>query len=136
MGRAADRSSRWQGPDLLVRVRHLNGLLVVEHVRSAAQKNPLAKPLSRRTRNGVLLDRLGVFSALLFSGSIVSDQKSYGSVGVMMAILSYLIGFGVCIHLGAIFGRLWNESHQPQVTDGGATGGEVVPDEGGKVSPP
>ena len=60
------------------------------------------------------LTGLGVFSALLFSGSVVSDQKSYGSVGVMMAILSYLIGFGVCIHLGAVFGRLWNEGHQGQ----------------------
>jgi hypothetical protein len=27
-------------------------------------------------------------------------------------LLSYLIGFGVCIHLGAVFGRMWNEHHE------------------------
>jgi membrane protein len=75
------------------------------------------------------LTGLGVFSALLFSGSITSDQKDYGLVGVMMAILSYLIGFGVCIHLGAVFGRLWNESHQPQEAEAGATVSEVAPAE-------
>jgi hypothetical protein len=27
----------------------------------------------------------------------------------MMVLLSYLIGLGVCIHLGAVAGRMWNE---------------------------
>ena len=114
VGGAADRSSRRQGSDLLVRVRDLNSVLVVEHVLAAPKKNPLAQPLAQRTRDGILPDRARCLLGASFLGSVVSDQKSYGSVGVMMAILSYLIGFGVCIHLGAVFGRLWNEGHQGQ----------------------
>jgi membrane protein len=52
---------------------------------------------------------LGVFSALLFSGQIVSSDADYGSIGVVMVLLSYLIGLGVCLHLGAVAGRMWNE---------------------------
>jgi membrane protein len=54
---------------------------------------------------------LGVFSALLFSNSIVSSEKSYGPIGVMTVLLSYCIGFGVCLHIGAVVGRMWNERH-------------------------
>jgi membrane protein len=69
---------------------------------------------------------LGVFSALVFSGQVVSSAADYGSMGVMMVLLSYLIGLGVCIHLGAVAGRLWNErgpeppadpEERPAVTD-------------------
>ena len=52
---------------------------------------------------------LGVFSDLLFSGQIVSSDSDYGPIGVVMVLLSYLIGLGVCIHLGAVAGRMWNE---------------------------
>jgi membrane protein len=57
---------------------------------------------------------LGVFSALVFSGQIVSSERDYGPIGVLMVLLSYLIGLGVCIHLGggshvdrARFGGAW-----------------------------
>ena len=59
------------------------------------------------------LTGLGVFSALLFSSSVISDDNSYGPIGVVMVILSYCIGFGVCLHLGAVIGRMWNERHTP-----------------------
>jgi membrane protein len=57
----------------------------------------------------VCVTGLGVFSSLVFSGQIVSSDAAYGSIGVMMVLLSYLIGLGVCIHLGAVAGRMWNE---------------------------
>ena len=57
----------------------------------------------------VCVTGLGVFSALVFSGQIVSSDADYGSIGVMMVLLSYPIGLGVCIHLGAVAGRMWNE---------------------------
>jgi membrane protein len=57
----------------------------------------------------VAVTGLGVFSAGVFSGQIVSSDADYGSIGVMMVLLSYLIGLGVCIHLGAVAGRMWNE---------------------------
>jgi membrane protein len=61
----------------------------------------------------ICLTGLSVFSALLFSSSIISDENSYGPVGVMMVLLSYCIGLGVVIHIGAVFGRMWDEKHTP-----------------------
>jgi len=60
---------------------------------------------------GFCLTGLNIFSALVLSSSIVSGDENYGPVGVVTALLSYLIGFGVCIHLGSVFGRMWNEHH-------------------------
>ena len=60
---------------------------------------------------------LGVFSALFFSGQIVSSDADYGSIGVVMVLLSYLIGLGVCIHLGAVAGRMWNERRSEPPAD-------------------
>jgi membrane protein len=62
---------------------------------------------------GFCLTGLAVFSALLFSGSITSGMKSYGPIGVVTALMSYFIGLGVCIHLGAVFGRMWVDRHAP-----------------------
>jgi len=62
---------------------------------------------------GFCLTGLAVFSLLLFSGSVISGENSYGPIGVVLVLLYYLIGAGVCLLLGAVFGRTWNESHQP-----------------------
>lgn len=62
---------------------------------------------------------LGVFSAAVFSGQIVSSEKDYGPIGVLMVLLSYLIGLGVCIHLGAVAGRMWIERGSGSPTDPG-----------------
>ncbi|GEM_PF-741611 len=61
---------------------------------------------------GFCLTGLAVFSLLLFSGSITSGETSYGPIGVVLVLLYYLIGAGVCLLLGAVFGQMWNESHQ------------------------
>jgi membrane protein len=59
------------------------------------------------------LTGLAVVSSLLFSQSITSDDKSYGPIGVVMVLLEYCIGYGVCLHLGAVVGRMWNDHHTP-----------------------
>ncbi len=61
---------------------------------------------------GFCLTGLAVFSRLLFSGSVTSGDKSYGPIGVVLVLLYYLIGAGVCLLLGAAFGRTWNERHE------------------------
>jgi membrane protein len=54
---------------------------------------------------------LSVFSYLFFSSYLISNYDDYGGIGVVMVVLSYFIGLGVCIHLGAMFGAMWNERH-------------------------
>ena len=41
-----------------------------------------------------------------------TDLKSYGPIGVVTVLLSYLIGYGVCLHIGAVFGQMWSERHE------------------------
>ena len=60
---------------------------------------------------------LGVVSATVFSSQIVSNHDDYGSIGVVMVLLSYLIGLGVCIHLGAVAGRMWDERRSQPTAD-------------------
>jgi hypothetical protein len=56
---------------------------------------------------------LGIFSSYVFSAQIVSGDRDYGDIGVVTVLLSYLIGFGVCLHLGAVVGQIWNERNVP-----------------------
>jgi membrane protein len=60
---------------------------------------------------GAFITGLGVFSSLFFSDLITEGEASYGPAGVVLGITTYLIGFGVCLHLGAVFGRVWNDRH-------------------------
>ena len=48
-------------------------------------------------------------SAFFFSDQVTSGQKSYGPAGVVIALITFLVGFGVCLHAGAVFGRMWND---------------------------
>ncbi|MEU9591609.1 YhjD/YihY/BrkB family envelope integrity protein [Streptomyces sp. NPDC048219] len=54
---------------------------------------------------GVCWTGLGVFSSRYFSSAIVANEQEYGSIGVVMIILSWLVAVGVVIHLGAVVGR-------------------------------
>jgi membrane protein len=63
---------------------------------------------------GICVTGLSVFSSLLFSNQIVSSQKSYGPIGVVMVLISYLTGLAVCLHLGAVIGRTWNQRAEPK----------------------
>jgi hypothetical protein len=78
-------------------------------LRAAARPGGMAGPVSRRIATAVCVTGLAVFSALLFSSSLISGFNNYGPIGAMSTLLSYFVGLGVCIHLGAVFGRLWNE---------------------------
>jgi membrane protein len=66
---------------------------------------------------GICVTGLSVFSAWLFSGQIVSSDRDYGSIGVVTVLMSYLIGYGVCLHIGAVAGRVWAERRQPTPAD-------------------
>jgi membrane protein len=73
---------------------------------------------------------LSVFSYLFFSSYLISNYNDYGGIGVVMVVLSYFIGLGVCIHLGAMFGAMWNEVHTkplPSAASSPAPDGHDVP---------
>jgi hypothetical protein len=61
--------------------------------------------------------RAGV-SSFVFSGQVTSGQESYGPAGVVIALISFLVGFGVCLHAGAVFGRMWEEQQAERVSQG------------------
>jgi hypothetical protein len=33
----------------------------------------------------------------------------------VIALISFLVGFGVCLHASAVFGRMWNEWRDERV---------------------
>jgi membrane protein len=49
-----------------------------------------------------------VFS-FTFSSEIITDDTKYGPIGVVFALMSWLIAIGVVIILGAVFGVVWRE---------------------------
>ena len=70
---------------------------------------PLRRLFPAGVATGSCITGLGVVSSFLFSGQVTSGQKSYGPAGVVIALITFLVGFGVCLHAGAVFGRMWNE---------------------------
>jgi membrane protein len=82
------------------------------------RKVSLRKLLPAGIATGFCITGLGIFSSLLFSEQITSGERSYGPAGVVLAVTSYLVGFGVCLHLGAVFGRAWNDWRALSAGDG------------------
>jgi uncharacterized BrkB/YihY/UPF0761 family membrane protein len=70
---------------------------------------PLRQLFPAGLATGACLTGLGVVSSFFFSDQVTSGQKSYGPAGVVIALITFLVGFGVCLHAGAVFGRMWNE---------------------------
>ena len=70
---------------------------------------PLRRLLPAGVATGACLTGLGVVSSFTFSDQVTSGQQSYGPAGVVIALITFLVGFGVCLHAGAVFGRMWNE---------------------------
>ena len=52
---------------------------------------------------------LGVFASLYFSSTIVSDNRSYGNVGVVFSLVTWFIAIGGVIALGAVVGVTWRK---------------------------
>lgn len=52
---------------------------------------------------------LGVFSSFFFSKTVVGDYREYGQIGIVFALMSWLIAIGVVIILGAVVGMVWKD---------------------------
>jgi len=80
---------------------------------------PLRQLFPAGLSTGLFITGLGVFSSFVLSGQIVTGKESYGPAGVALALITYLVGFGVCLHLGAVFGRVWNDWQATRLPHGG-----------------
>jgi membrane protein len=70
---------------------------------------PLRQMFPAGVATGACITGLGIVSSFFFSDQVVSGQRSYGPAGVVITLITFLVGFGVCLHAGAVFGRMWNE---------------------------
>jgi membrane protein len=57
----------------------------------------------------VLYVAMQVVFSLVFSAMVISNEHTYGPIGTIFALLSYLIAIGVVVILGAVAGRAWHE---------------------------
>jgi membrane protein len=65
---------------------------------------------------GVFYGGLGVFSRFYFSGTIISDSRTYGTVGAIFGIMTWLIAIGAVIILGAVAGVVWEDRKEQPST--------------------
>jgi membrane protein len=52
---------------------------------------------------------MAVVFSIIFSSTVISYDKKYGTVGVVFALMSWFIAIGVVIILGAIVGVVWRQ---------------------------
>lgn len=57
--------------------------------------------------SGVLWFGFGVFSSLYFSPVVVSDSRTYGTIGVVFSLLTWFFLIGAVIVLSAVLGAAW-----------------------------
>jgi membrane protein len=73
---------------------------------------------------GVCFAGLGVFSKFYFSATIIADNKTYGVIGAIFTIMTWLIAIGAVIILGAVAGAVWADRNRTKVTLDTSSGGE------------
>jgi hypothetical protein len=71
----------------------------------------MAAIVTIRPGHGVCVTGLSLFSSLLSSEQVVSSQRTYGPIGVVVVPITYLVGLAVCLHLGAVIGWTCSEQH-------------------------
>jgi len=68
---------------------------------------PWRQLLPAAVATGIFFAGLGVFSKFYFSSTIISDSRTYGTIGAVLGILTWLIAIGAVIILGAVTGVVW-----------------------------
>ena len=79
-----------------------------------AGRVPWRKLLPSAIATGVFFTGLGVFSKFYFSATIISDSKTYGTIGAVFGILTWLIAIGAVLILGAVTGVAWEDRKSQQ----------------------
>jgi membrane protein len=85
----------------------------------------------------VCLAGLRVFSSLVFEPLIVGNAVSYGALGTVLIVQSWLIGVGWVVYGGQLFGRWFHDAWlQPWVDSRRGNGKESEQDPGTPDTPP
>jgi membrane protein len=66
---------------------------------------------------GALWAAFAVGSELYFSTTIIVDSRTFGAIGAVLALLTWLIGIGLVIILGALAGVVWIDRRSPEQTE-------------------
>jgi membrane protein len=74
-----------------------------------AGRVPWRRLLPSAIVTGVFYGGLGVFSRFYFSDAIISDSNTYGTIGAIFGITTWLIAIGAVVILGAVAGSVWEE---------------------------
>jgi membrane protein len=74
-----------------------------------AGRIPWRKLFPAACATGVLYVAMEVVFSLFFSAMVISNDNKYGPIGIIFALLSYLIAIGVVVILGAVVGLVWQE---------------------------
>ena len=78
---------------------------------------PWRKLLPSALVTGVFYGGLGVFSKFYFSETIISDSKTYGTIGAIFGIMTWFIAIGAVIILGAVAGAAWEDRRSQQIRE-------------------
>jgi membrane protein len=58
---------------------------------------------------GILFAGFGIFSKFYFSRTIISNSMTYGAIGAVFSIMTWLIATGAMVILGAVAGAVWQD---------------------------
>jgi membrane protein len=58
---------------------------------------------------------LELFSSVYFSATIISDNRLYGTIGVVFSLLTWFIAIGAVVVLGAVGGATGDSRHSPDL---------------------
>ncbi len=86
-------------------------LLVGDDVVLALCPEIVARSLPSAVATAVFWVGMEIVFSIIFSGTVISDDKKYGPIGVVFALMSWLIAIGVVIILGAVVGLVWREQN-------------------------
>lgn len=74
-----------------------------------AGRVPWRRLLPSAIVTGAFYAGLGIFSKFYFSSTIISDSKTYGTIGAVLGILTWFVAIGAVIILGAVAGAVWQD---------------------------
>ena len=74
-----------------------------------AGRVPWRRLLPSAIITGAFFGGLGVFSKFYFSETIVSDSKTYGTIGAIFGIMTWFVAIGAVVILGAVADVVWED---------------------------